>query len=101
MTTHSSNTDGFPVVSSLATGAGESQGAPTWGRKEHPAAPPMDPMDVEALPPVDIDACSTCDGLGIIITGTESDTGAWTDEPCTRCDGSGHRYGWIALGGVA
>lgn len=73
------------------------------GKPVHPEATtlPMDPADVDTLPPADIDACSSCDGLGLIITGQESDTGAFTDEPCTSCDGSGHRYGWIALGGAA
>jgi len=54
---------------------------------------PMDPADVEALPPADIDDCSHCDGLGAVVLYIEAETGLPVDEDCTWCSGTGNRYG--------
>jgi len=57
---------------------------------------PMDPQDVEALPPADIDDCSHCDGLGTVVLYIEAETGLPVDEECGWCDGTGNRQGWAA-----
>lgn len=61
---------------------------------------PMDPVEVEALAPADLDACEKCDGLGVVVVGFEQDTNQPIDEDCRACDGSGSRHGWV-LGGAA
>lgn len=51
-----------------------------------PATIPMDPADIEKLPPDDLDTCVACGGTGV----------AWTDsfdpqelEACLVCKGEG------------
>lgn len=55
--------------------------------------PPNDPVDVEDLPPADLDACEHCSGLGLLVVGLD-EAERPIDEPCTWCDGSGDRRGW-------
>jgi hypothetical protein len=57
---------------------------------------PMDPVDVEALPPADLDDCEHCDGLGARVVYIEAETGLPVDEPCTWCDGTGDRRSAVA-----
>ena len=57
---------------------------------------PMDPVDVEDLPPADIDACDRCAGHGEVVTGTDPISGRWVAETCPACDGTGDRWGRAA-----
>lgn len=59
-----------------------------------PAALPMDPADIEQLPPADIDACEHCDGLGARVVGFD-EADRPLDDTCSWCDGSGNRRGWV------
>lgn len=54
-----------------------------------PTEPPA-PIEVEDLPPADIDACERCDGLGVMVVGHDQ-ADRPLDEPCTWCDGTGDR----------
>lgn len=57
---------------------------------------PFDPADTDGIPPRDLDACTACDGLGLVVTGRDPETGKPVDEPCRACDGSGSCWGWVA-----
>jgi len=57
---------------------------------------PMDPYDVEALPPEDVDVCDRCEGHGTVCIGADPVSGRWVDEQCPACGGSGSRWGWVA-----
>lgn len=61
-----------------------------------PEIVPMDPLDVEDLPPADIDVCDRCGGGGEVITGADPVSGRWVAEPCPLCHGTGDRWGWVA-----
>lgn len=51
---------------------------------------PIDPMDLDALPPHDIDQCGPCHGSGEVYAGyTEIETGAPVTVRCDDCHGSG------------
>lgn len=47
---------------------------------------PMDPYDVEQLPPTDLHDCSRCHGQGLIEVLV---LGALVDRPCPACAGTG------------
>lgn len=45
---------------------------------------PLDPMDYDRLPPDDLDACTRCNGEGVIfVWGPDG----WEDRDCTCVDG--------------
>lgn len=46
---------------------------------------PMDPLDVEQLPPVDLAACDHCQGTGAVWDGRDPQTG----DVCPVCKGDG------------
>jgi hypothetical protein len=41
--------------------------------------------------PDDLDVCARCEGKGIVSTEYEPATGAWLDDDCRACDGTGER----------
>lgn len=51
---------------------------------------PMDPLDVEALPPYDVDDCWACEGQGDVWVGHDRD-GADVTRRCGQCRGTGMR----------
>lgn len=57
---------------------------------------PMDPLDVEDLPPADIDVCDRCSGGGEVVTGVDPTSGKWVSDTCPLCHGTGDRWGWVA-----
>jgi len=56
---------------------------------------PLDPEDLEATRPVDIDACPRCDGFGGIPTEWSPDAG-WFHDECPACGGTGSLTGAAA-----
>ena len=56
---------------------------------------PMDPMDVEQLPPEDLDDCDRCGGQGEVVTRTDPESGRWVTEECLSCHGTG-AWWWAA-----
>lgn len=52
---------------------------------------PIDPEDLDATRPVDLDVCPVCiDGTVAVQTG-DPYSGAWDGEPCWSCGGTGIR----------
>jgi DnaJ-class molecular chaperone len=56
---------------------------------------PMDPVDVEQLPPEDVDACSSCKGVGAVWPASNDPQDI---RDCSTCSGTGVIP---LLGGVA
>lgn len=53
-----------------------------------PVVVPIDPEDLDATRPADLDVCSVCMGDGAIDLQVD---GEWTAEPCWSCHGSRQR----------
>jgi ribosomal protein L37AE/L43A len=47
---------------------------------------PMDPLDVEQLPPEDMEACPSCKGVGAVWPASNDPQDIWD---CSTCGGSG------------
>lgn len=51
-----------------------------------PKSLPLDPMDLDRIPPEDIDACPSCQGIGAIWPSSDDPRDV---RDCATCDGTG------------
>lgn len=55
---------------------------------------PLDPMDLDRIPPPDADVCPTCAGRGIVILAFDpADPASEVDDDCPTCQGTGRLQG--------
>ncbi len=55
---------------------------------------PLDPADLDRLPPHDVADCSACSGTGYRVGYYDPTTGHYDADDCRACDGSGWEPGW-------